>query len=162
MNLTTFLKLHEQFMSEEDPLSNKYLCGQLSELLNQIDDPREIKNPLHPDGVTYGYVAIKRGMICLRNGGFLRHILAGDVLVLQFNWNRNIAITNLPLDQNVPIPFILRDTEHIHGYKGVWLPIFDPVRIRGFAEMQIKKYQQSLNELLNQEEAWWKTQMQST
>ncbi len=159
MKLELFLKLHEQFMSEENPFDNKALCEDLFGLLNQIDDPREIKNPLHPQGTTYGYVAIKHAIICTRDGAVIKQILVGDVLILQFNWDRNILVTHTPLNQSLPIPFMLRDNEHIHGYRGIWLPVFDPARIRGFAERQIERYQDSLNQLFDEEEAWWKNQM---
>lgn len=154
-----FKKLHQQFMTEEDPLSNESLCADLHNLLKELDDPREIKNPLHKDGLTYGYVAIAHSHIFNKRDDYVGQVCLGDVLVLQFNWDRNIIVTNLPLSQNCPIPYLLRDTDLLRGYKGIWLPIFNPRRIRDFAERQIKQHTESVSELLDEEEKWWNMQI---
>jgi len=156
MNLRKFTALHRQFMSEKDPLNNDYLCTGLHDLLKELDDPREIKNPLRQDGLVYGYVAVAHSDIYNRENTFVGGVQRGDVLILQFNWDRNIVITKLPLSQNCPIPYLLRDTGVLTGYKGIWLPIFDPLLIRGFAERKIKEYAQQVSNLLSEEERWWK------
>jgi hypothetical protein len=155
MNLNRFMELHQQFMSEEEPLKNEALCSELHEILKQFDDPREIANPLHQDGLTYGYVAITHTHLYDKEGLYKGQVLKGDVLILQFNWDRNIIVTELPLQQNCPIPFLLKDSGILKGLRGVWLPIFDPRRIRGFAERQIQQYVKSVSSLFDEEEVWW-------
>lgn len=158
-NLELFMSLHQQFMSEKDPFANKALCSSLHELLNELNDPREIKNPLHKDGLTYGYVAIAHAHIFNKNDDHVGQVLVGDVMILQFHWDRNIIVTNLPLSETCPIPYMLRDTDLLRGYKGIWLPIFDPSRIRDFAERQIREYTQSVYKLFDEEEKWWGIQI---
>lgn len=159
------MELHQQFMSESgrgpetDPLQNEALCSELHTLLKTYDDPRDIKNPLHKDGLSYGYVAIANSPLFDKEGAYRGQILKGDVLILQYNWDRNIIMTELPLQQNCPIPFLLKDTGITKGFRGVWLPIFDPRLIRGFVEKQIQRYVQSASYLLDEEEKWWNQQI---
>jgi hypothetical protein len=158
-NLELFMNLHQQFMSEEDPFTNESLCANLHDLLVELDDPREIKNPLHKDGLTYGYVAVAHAHIFNKDDDYVGQVCAGDVMILQFNWDRNIIVTNLPLSQNCPILCMLRDTHIMTGYKGIWLPIFDSSRIRSFAERQIKEYTKSVSQLFDEEEKSWEIQI---
>lgn len=159
MNLERFMELHRQFMAEEEPLKNEALCSELQTLLSELDDVRDIKNPLHSSDLSYGYVAIAHSFVINKDGAATDQILKGDVLILQYNWDRNIIVTKLPLSQTCPIPFLLKDTGLLTGLKGIWLPVFDPRRLRTFAERQIKKYTLDVSKFFDQEEKWWSRQI---
>ena len=155
MDIELFYRLHSQFMNSEDSLNNSLLCESLVGLLEQIEDVREIKNRYDPDSETCGYVALKSSIIHTSDGVVVRQIFRGDVLVLQHDWDRNVLITHTPYDDGTPIPFALKDTNRISGYKGVWLPIFNKSKIRFFVERQLRKYHESVDSFLREEELVW-------
>lgn len=155
IDLELFYRLHAQFMNSEGSLNNSLLCESLVDLLGQVEDVREVKNPYDPDSETCGYVSLKSSIIHTADGVVVRQILRGDVLVLQHGWDRNVLLTQTPYDDGTPIPFALKDTNRISGYKGVWLPIFDKSKIRYFVERQLKKYQESVDSFLKIEEFVW-------
>jgi len=126
-------------MSEENPFENKSLCNRLFEMMSDLDDPREIKDPDNEEKSIDAFISVRTTSVFNRDGGWAMDIEEGDVIVLQHGWDRNIIVTHLPMNTCNPIPFLLKDTVRGYGLKGVWLPIFDPSKIIPFVDKKMEQ-----------------------
>jgi hypothetical protein len=156
--MTTFMESYNRFMELEDPFAEEHkdLLRVVQNFVAQFDDPRSFKNPSDPESTIYGYLAVRSTVIYRKDDGKnVDQIIQGDVVVMQYNWDRNVIVTHVPLSQNIPIPYVLIGV-HVFGLEGLWLPIFDAAKIRPLVELQMKKYTGSIDSFLVEEEDWWR------
>lgn len=130
---------------------DKSLNGQLSSLIEaNIERVLNIKRPEKSWEIIRGWVALKDEQLRNDNGDIVLYINTGDIVIIQYAWDRDVIVTHFPRKDMVSGPLLGGKQSH-----GLFAPLFDQAIIEGLIKMKLTEYEEAALAFFDAEKKCW-------
>ncbi len=148
-NTDIFWQLYDQFV--ETDFRDQQLNSRISQIVREnIEEIFQLKREEKGWQIIRAWIAIRDQQLFSREGKLACSIRCGDVIVVEYHWDRDVVITHVPMPEMVCGPLLGWEQSH-----GLFLPLFDKIVIEKAIRLRLDEDVKDAIARFEEEKKFW-------